>query len=428
MITNVKSVFLNKFFNNLENQNILYCVLHGYDDLPYWYSGHDLDILINCEDMVATKNIIEILIFELGLKLFRYEERQQLFEYVIFSNDLQIIVLQFLFQLDYRGIVLLDKDEVLENIQYYNGVKVANKHHDIIYAFLCWLFWGNKIKEKYLEALELETENPKVQFYFSNKIGIELQQKLFHYIKIKESFNILKLRKKMLFKFLYGGIKKEPIYLLKSFIRRYYLGVKNSIKHRGKFIVLIGPDGCGKTTISKELFDLSKDLFRDVKYFHYQPRVFLKQSELDNSEILKEKNVNEFSIVFSYLRIIKNFVQFLYFYKNIFYYKLKQNLIIGDRYFYNYFYYPSSVKYSGNFQLVRLLYYFIPKPDYIFFILRAPEEIIKNKRELEISEIEAQHLKIQNLKIKPNILKILNSDKLSAAHEILLRTISTKNV
>lgn len=168
------------------------------------------------------------------------------------------------------------------------------------------------------------------------------------------------------------------------------------------FIVLIGPDGSGKTSIAKSL---NKKIKNSV-YFHFAPTK--KNINSFDSKIIKKNinSVNKLQVILSIPKMI-----FKIFYVNAIC-KLKfkkwtneNKIIIGDRFLYNYFLDPLSLKYYSSKKLAKFfIENILIKPDLIIFLKATSETIMKRKNELSKKQIEnfnklSYELNLTNLKI-----------------------------
>ncbi|RIK78042.1 MAG: hypothetical protein DCC67_12005 [Planctomycetota bacterium] len=176
------------------------------------------------------------------------------------------------------------------------------------------------------------------------------------------------------------------------------------------FVVFVGPDGAGKTTIAKSLCDsLLKKPFKDVKYLRTRFGVL---PELKSLKRLAAKAVGQQYVapevaapgtansgMIQPLSAIRGAAYACY-------YALDQavgrlplrlmrgrwNLIVFDRYFYDYYYqlgYRTTPKW-----LLACLERVVPRPDLILYIDRDAQEIHAAKPELTTEEIQRQQTHI----------------------------------
>jgi len=187
------------------------------------------------------------------------------------------------------------------------------------------------------------------------------------------------------------------------------------------FIVLIGPDGVGKTSLALEL----NKVFKNVLYFHFIPTTNnLNNVYSFNKRLIAEKK--RFDSFFSLLRIIYKIFQvnILYFFRI---YPFKNRVTIGDRYIYGYYIQPSSVKYFFSEQIAKIIVTkLIKQPDFVFCLNLLPEEIIKRKNELTINQIKNEYLKIEELNLK-NLYYLDATQSIEKLANIVKDKIENKN-
>ena len=172
------------------------------------------------------------------------------------------------------------------------------------------------------------------------------------------------------------------------------------------FVVFIGPDGSGKTTVAKSLC-LAKE---NSIYFHYIP---LKKN-INNFEsinnVKKEIKKSYFKVFLSIPKLIFKviFVNILCKIK-FFKWKKEYKYIIGDRFLYNFYLDPSTLEYYSSKNIAK---YFIEKvlikPDLIIYLQTTPENILLRKKELTYDQIKNFDKNVLELDI--NNLKTINAN------------------
>lgn len=187
-------------------------------------------------------------------------------------------------------------------------------------------------------------------------------------------------------------------------------------------IVLIGPDGCGKTTIANEIVKKFNMSFREKKIYEMHFRILpsfrqiinpLLKNKIKNKYFEGEKNagmkekVNSMSK--SMIYIIWYF--FDYFLGNLIVMRayFKNDLLVFTRYFYDY-YYQRTHK-NAPLLLLNFLCYFVPRPTFIFTLKRDPYQIHNDKPELTVDEIKSQQFKIDKLFSKNKNFYVIDSNQ-----------------
>ena len=176
----------------------------------------------------------------------------------------------------------------------------------------------------------------------------------------------------------------------------------------GLFCVLVGLDGSGKTTLGRNLCDLSVvgDRFAGVRYFHWRPKVFRRVEwplpEFKETPRKPQMSPGLFNTVLSAFRITRNGMLARIAWHLKVRPLVKQGyLVLVDRYFYNYHLDPTSVKFSAPAGLLKFLQRLFPSPDLVVK-LRAPKDVLlARKQELSPEQIGIQVQRMDSLDVAP---------------------------
>ena len=185
------------------------------------------------------------------------------------------------------------------------------------------------------------------------------------------------------------------------------------------FIVLIGPDGSGKTRLAESLFSN----FSNSVYFHYLPLT----KNINNFESItvekKDESKNKLKVFFSIPKMISklifvNIICKVKFSK----WRKEKKLIIGDRFLYNYYLDPQSLEYYSSKKVAK---YFIEKvllkPNLIFYLKATSNSILSRKNELTEEQIKYFNKNALDLNFKNLIFVDANNE-----FETVLDEITTK--
>jgi thymidylate kinase len=226
-----------------------------------------------------------------------------------------------------------------------------------------------------------------------------------------------------------ANFSKRFIEFTSDILKRASLPLATARPKRGLFCVLVGLDGSGKTTLARNLCDVSfaGERFRGVRYFHWRPKIFktieFPLPEFRNTPRKTLLAPTQINAALSLARIIKNALLVnLAWHWRVASWIDQGYLVLVDRYFYNYFLDPVSVKYSGPAWLLRLAQKWFPPPD-VTIVLRAPQEILlRRKQELTAEEILRQASVLETIRFDSS--RIIKADASLAAHEVASRTMN----
>lgn len=157
---------------------------------------------------------------------------------------------------------------------------------------------------------------------------------------------------------------------------------------RGQFVVVVGPDGAGKTTVATEL--LQKVAGR---YFHFRPpfRATNMSRVPPILETPREKEERPSPAAMGWLRLLRNFLSSWIGYLTAIRPSLKRGeLVVADRWIYGYLVQPKPLRYSGPSWLARLATTLLPQPDLVVNVTASAELVHSRKDELDQGTIRSE--------------------------------------
>jgi thymidylate kinase len=170
----------------------------------------------------------------------------------------------------------------------------------------------------------------------------------------------------------------------------------------GRFIILVGPDGVGKTTVARALMERHGG---PAAYFHFLPPLkgALARAPDPGPSSPPPKARASGSPVLGWMRLLRNALRCWAGYLNTVRPALNRGwLVIGDRWMYGYLVQPDALKFRGPEVLARAVIRLLPRPDLIVN-LSAPSHLIRSrKQELTVSQIERELAAWSSLPV-PNV-------------------------
>lgn len=158
---------------------------------------------------------------------------------------------------------------------------------------------------------------------------------------------------------------------------------------RGKFVVLVGPDGVGKTSVAEGVLRE-----RHGHYFHFRPPLGRRWSPPAPGDTTRPTPPPRSGVVVSVLRVVKALTLFWLGYLTAVRPEVSDGaLVIGDRWGYGYLVHPHKLGVVASPRLARALLRVLPQPDLVFALVADPETIHLRKKELTpeaaAAEVEA---------------------------------------
>lgn len=159
---------------------------------------------------------------------------------------------------------------------------------------------------------------------------------------------------------------------------------------RGLCIVMLGPDGTGKSTMRAHLLRDLAPMFRQTRSYHFRPRVI---GRIGPGRPIKQPHSMKArgkvaSILYLFTVLADYWLGYLLHIRALL---ADSSLVVLDRYFHDILLDPVRYRYGGPMWLVRGLQYLVPPRDVLFLVLDADENIIyARKRELAFEELARQ--------------------------------------
>lgn len=407
---NPTTKFLLLLFQRLSKRNITYCILRNYENLPDKV-GNDIDIWIKDGEQGRCQECLFETAKENNWELVKYSSRPSLkgegdYFYANNENDLTIIHLDCWTYLYWRGLSYIDEDSIPSNLTLHkNGFWKPAEGIEASILLLKDLLYHKNIPDKYRKRIHDFTTQDAENFVHAiqKPFGKMVSNSIVDAIKNTNWEALEKDAKPLRRLLIKRGILKNPLSQIKKWIIYLYSYLKKYLfPCNGVFLVLIGPDGSGKSTTANNLLNVEiRKLFQKKQYFHghfsFLPELkqifsFVKQDNRINvPNIAYEVPHNEikpFGVFRAIIYPLYYGIDYFLGHFVIWIEKARGGLVLFDRYFYDYFIqkpYENCPRW-----LLLLIAKIIPTPDILIFLKNDPETIHDRKPELTGEEIVRQ--------------------------------------
>ena len=411
-----------------------YSVLHGWEKLPDKLDS-DLDIVIN---PMHLNQLEKSLLNSKDGKLVQLLQHESSCFYFVLAhkNGGGIEFLKVDAATDYRrnGFTFFTADQFIRRRHKWNSFWVTSPNSEFPYLLVKKILKGETPehqKERFnvlVSELGIKKSKRIAADLFGKKLGYRAVSWIYANEWDKFDSQLPTLRRALIWQ----ELKKNPLNPLKywlSELKRIYLRWKYPT---GLFVVVLGPDGSGKSTLIEGLNKQLLGAFRTTDIYHLRPNIF--GSNKDSKIVTDPHGKPPRSLPISLIKALYYVSDYISGYLLKIHTRLvRSSLIIFDRYFDDLLVDPRRYRYGGGSWFIRLCRFFIPDPD-LYLVLDTDEKsILSRKQEVSIEELKRQRAEYRKLasKLKNAYLIDGSSDEdqvLKGAGEVIVNYLHSRYV
>jgi thymidylate kinase len=384
--------FLRTFFSLLEEYQIRYCVLHSWEGLPDSLTS-DLDLAVHPGDRARLPLVFGRLQAEAYrlVQCLNYFAQAYYFIFVWFEDEgLKSAAVDVIFEHRRSGLISLSGEELVADRRRFDGFWVASPATEFAYL-LAKRTWKRSAPPRTTQRLRVLVET------LGQAEAEELAGKVFvgklkaEVVEACARGSLDGLLRRISGQPWWTSLLRHPLGLVRFLFGEVLRGMRRCLQPTGLFVVVLGPDGAGKSTLVGRLMQAFGPCFRRHRIFHWRPMVIAPQKEtgvpLTNPHAKPPRgtlgSVAALFLFFldywlGYLLVLRPFLTC-------------SGLILFDRYFPDLLVDPLRYRYGGPMWLPKFLCRLVPRPDLLFLVLDAEDKVIlSRKREIVLEELRQQ--------------------------------------
>lgn len=405
--------FLRLFFRLLDEHAICYCVLHSWQGLPEELPS-DLDLAVHPRDRARLPLVFQGLAaagYHPGQCL-NYFAKADYFVFLWFEGfELRSLALDIIFEHRRSGLIsLLGEDLVASRIRH-GDFWVASPQVEFTYL-LAKRTWKGTASPRQARRLKLLAEllGPEQAAKLAGKIFLGgLKRRV---VNACVDGSIDELLGRISAQPWRTGLLRHPLGLIRFLLGEGLRIVRRWFQATGLFVVVLGPDGAGKSTTVGRLTEAFGPCFRRQRIFHWRPNVIApkKETDIPSGDPHDETPRGTLGSIVALLGIFLDYWLGFAFVLRPF--LARSGLIVFDRYYHDLLVDPIRYRYGGPMWLAKFLGRFIPPPDLLFLVLDAGEEVIfSRKREVPPEELRRQREGYRQFTLDARRATLVNTDR-----------------
>lgn len=381
-------------FAQWRTEGIAFLVLRNYEHLPH-ETGNDIDVLVLPEQLARAEQALIQAAQSVGYRLHNRVEFAPVSLFFFHPGSLQQIQFDLFHELAWRGFKLQDPCALLERRVERDGFAVPHPADEAVNSLVTRLIYQGAVKEKYHPVIRAGFQNQPVETaaQLTAMFGAALAGQLAMSVAQQDWRGIAALHRPLRRQLIWRRLAREPVSTLARWLKDMWRFAGRLRHPPGWTVVLVGADGCGKSTTADKLTDALRGTFHPNKSLrvHWKPAVFLRQRRAarpatTDPHALPPRNalVSLGLLVYHWIEFCAGaFVQFLPV-------RFRNGLVLIDRYHYDFVVDPRRFRLTAWPRFARLLFRLLPKPDRVFVLDALPEILQSRKREVPLAETARQ--------------------------------------
>jgi thymidylate kinase len=395
---------LSSLLRTLNASTAPYCILHGYTGYPEQVPS-DVDCLIPADLLPGKLALILDADREaLDAGVVQWIQHQASAHYFVLARPKPSSPPEFLAfdaSSDYRtrGTSFYRGEDILHERRLHNGFYVPQPRHEFGYYLVKKVTKGVFTEAHTRRLSELYGQDPagcaaEIERFW----GPDAAKLLTGAARTGDwravDARVNTLRKDLLRSTSWGQIRRAGEYWCRDFMRR----VRRWAQPSGLHVVLLGPDGAGKSTVAGLVAKHLSSAFRRVSTRHLRPGLFRPALAGPATPPDAPHSRPARSLAGSLAKSLFWLLDYTIGYQVVVRPALvRSTLVLFDRYLLDVLVDPKRYRYGGPARLIRAVWRLVPKPDLVILLDAHPEILQSRKRDVSLKETQRQRTAYRQL-------------------------------
>lgn len=389
------------FIEVLHAHRVAYCLVSGFEDYPQKIES-DVDFIIDPARVGELSTLMREVAERAGCRLVQaiHHESGACYFALVKREETRLAFLHPDASADYRrnGRLWLSSSELLARRRMHpNGFYVPASEDAFIYYAIKRIdkrsltdVHGHRLSRWYSEAPQACREALRGLWSAPSCRELEQALKADQWDRIRGMLGDLAAELQL------APRKEGPLGRVWQGLRDLWRLVGRVAAPTGLFVVFVGPDGCGKSTVIEQVHQALAPAFRGTYTFHLRPR--FGQRPGAGTAVTAPHDAPPRGAIFSAAKLAYFVVDFaLGYWLSIRRRLIQSTLVIGDRYYHDLLIDPKRFRFGLPLWMARAAAHFVPKPD-VWILLDAPAEVLQaRKQEVPFEETRRQRAAFQAL-------------------------------
>jgi len=372
----------------LSSNRVEWVYLRNYEGLPDRV-GNDVDLLVPSG---SRKRVAKMLVSEtanLGWSFMGRGDFSPLSLYFAHLATTQTLHIDIFDRLEWHFVEYASAESILADRRWNGLVYIPNGADEIFINVLTRLVYHGKIRSKHrMQAEEFSGGREELRGHFQMHLGSSGARAFDSLSKTKWVPSRDVRQDAILGACIRYGLLR-PFRLMHGLLRCGGRAAKKFFRPQGRFIVIEGADGVGKSTVLKEIVPWCKTWCggRDVYQFHWKP-VHVHSEIPEKSVAVDPRGLplrsSPASLVFLIWHILSFWWGYLFRVRPLL---VKSHAVIGDRYSFDIFLDSRRFRLHLSEWILKLAVILTPTPDFVLALLADPVIVRRRKPELSHEEI-----------------------------------------